>query len=471
MSRYALALPSRGVLLFTISIVLGFIALTIGSYQLKINTSIDINGLSGMVHIAFWSFLIFIASRTEVRLPIQAAISHVFVVALAVAILFPPWISPLLAALMRFGDKPGSGTYVWYKDVFNRAQGGLATAVAAILWHSINSTALIEIEGVTVQPYVAILVASAAYFVTNVGVVAYVIHLSSGVPIRKVWHENFRWLAGSYLLLSPVALFLANSYQTPLVGGWGGFTVLVFMLLLYFSRFYWDEKVKLEDSFNATIDTLVQALDAKDTFTRLHSERVAAIATDLARAKGLDEADRRKIAYGARIHDIGKVGIPDDVLLKPIRLTSQEFELIKSHTTRGAEILKPAARYFKEVLPIVLYHHERWDGRGYPEGRAGDAIPLWARIVCIADAYEAMTAGRSYSPPKSPQRAMQELEDLAGDQFDPELVKLFKGIWLQDPIWKDREVFLRSYTSPVPSLDLPLPSRSESAPATSPKSS
>lgn len=239
------------------------------------------------------------------------------------------------------------------------------------------------------------------------------------------------------------------------------------MLLLYFSRFYWDEKVKLEDSFNATIDTLVQALDAKDTFTRLHSERVAAIATDLARAKGLDEADQRKIAYGARIHDIGKVGIPDDVLLKPVRLTSQEFELIKSHTTRGAEILKPAARYFKEVLPIVLYHHERWDGRGYPEGRAGDAIPLWARIVCIADAYEAMTAGRSYSPPKSPQRAMQELEDLAGDQFDPELVKLFKGIWLQDPIWKDREVFLRSYTSPVPLSELPLPSRSESASVTS----
>jgi len=239
------------------------------------------------------------------------------------------------------------------------------------------------------------------------------------------------------------------------------------MVLLYFSRFYWDEKVKLEDSFNATIDTLVQALDAKDTFTRLHSERVSAISVDLAKAKGLDEADRRKIAYGARIHDIGKVGIPDDVLLKPVRLTSQEFELIKSHTTRGVEILKPAARYFKEVLPIVLYHHERWDGRGYPEGRAGDAIPLWARIVCIADAYEAITAGRSYSSPKSPERAMQELEDLAGDQFDPELVKLFKEIWLQDPIWKDREVFLRSYTSPVPLSELPSLSRSESASVTS----
>ncbi|WP_027892324.1 HD domain-containing phosphohydrolase [Calidithermus chliarophilus] len=419
--------------------------------------------------IFFWGLLLVAATRVGVKLPFEAGISHSYVVALATAILFPPWVAPTLLVIFRYEQL--NHTYPWYKDLFNRVQTGLAASAASFTWFFVNSTFSLKVASVDVTALAGIALASIVYFVVNVGLVVAVIHLASKVPVIKIWHDNFSWLSYSYLITAPVALFLASAYRTPLVGDWGGYTVLVFMLLLYFSRFYWDEKVKLEDSFNATIDTLVQALDAKDTFTRLHSERVAAIATDLARAKGLDEADRRKIAYGARIHDIGKVGIPDDVLLKPIRLTSQEFELIKSHTTRGAEILKPAARYFKEVLPIVLYHHERWDGRGYPEGRAGDAIPLWARIVCIADAYEAMTAGRSYSPPKSPQRAMQELEDLAGDQFDPELVKLFKGIWLQDPIWKDREVFLRSYTSPVPSLDLPLPSRSESAPATSPKSS
>ncbi|WP_245533672.1 HD-GYP domain-containing protein [Calidithermus timidus] len=413
-----------------------------------------------VIDLLFWGSLLIWSSRISIQLPFFASISHSFVIHLASVVLFPAWIPPILAAVFRY--KKLDEFNPWYKDLFNRLQFGLSAGLSALAWHLLSALSLGGIASL-----IPMIGASLVYFIANVSLVVYAIHLSSNVAIRKIWATNVSWLSASYLLLAPIALFLASAYTKPLVGDWGGFTVLVFMVLLYFSRFYWDEKVKLEDSFNATIDTLVQALDAKDTFTRLHSERVSAISVDLAKAKGLDEADRRKIAYGARIHDIGKVGIPDDVLLKPVRLTSQEFELIKSHTTRGVEILKPAARYFKEVLPIVLYHHERWDGRGYPEGRAGDAIPLWARIVCIADAYEAMTAGRSYSSPKSPERAMQELEDLAGDQFDPELVKLFKEIWLQDPIWKDREVFLRSYTSPVPLSELPSLSRSESASVTS----
>lgn len=447
--------PPRAIALYISTLSVIFVLLLFHLYTLGSNVSYS------ALDIFFWGCLLIWVTTVEVKLPFSSRISHSYIVGLGSLAIFPAFIPPLLLAVFRF--KRFDESYPWYKDWFNRVQHGIASGLAALVWHHTVNLEVLRIGSVDLGPLLGITLASGLYYLSNIGAVTYAIHLASGVSIKKVWLQNFSWLSGSYIILGLVALFLSRAYQEPLVGNWGGFTVLAFILLLYFSRFYWDEKVKLEDSFNATIDTLVQALDAKDTFTRLHSERVAAIATDLAQAKGLDEADRRKIAYGARIHDIGKVGIPDDVLLKPIRLSSQEFELIKSHTTRGVEILKPAARYFKEVLPIVLYHHERWDGRGYPEGRAGDAIPLWARIVCIADAYEAMTAGRSYSPPKSPQRAMQELEDLAGDQFDPELVKLFKRIWLQDPIWKDREVFLRSYTSPVPLSELPLPSRSESA--------
>nr|WP_233493010.1 MULTISPECIES: HD-GYP domain-containing protein [unclassified Meiothermus] len=288
--------------------------------------------------------------------------------------------------------------------------------------------------------------------------VYYVIHLASGVPLRKIWVDNFRWLSTSYFILAPIGLLMARAYQTPLVGGWGGFSVLFILMLLYYSRFYWDERVKLQEALDSTIEVLVKALDAKDPHTRLHSERVAAIAKDLAKAAGLDESDRRKIEYGARIHDIGKISIPDSILLKPGRLTEEEFEQIKLHPTEGLKLLHPARRYMRDVLPIIRHHHERWDGRGYPDGLAGQETHLWARIVALSDAYEAMTAGRPYVKAKTPEEALREILDLAGSQFDPKLAKLFRELWSQDPLWKDREVFLRAYTSPAPSSDSSAPS-------------
>nr|WP_279381094.1 HD-GYP domain-containing protein [Meiothermus sp. CFH 77666] len=244
------------------------------------------------------------------------------------------------------------------------------------------------------------------------------------------------------------------------------------MLLLYFSRYYWDEKVKLEESFDETIEVLVAALDAKDPFTRLHSERVAAISESIAKRMGFDEQDVKRITYAARIHDIGKVAIPDSVLLKPSKLTDDEFELIKSHTGKGLEVLHPMKqRLSKDVQGVIVHHHERWDGTGYPSRLKGDKIPLWARIVALADAYEAMTAGRAYSPAKSPQEALNEIIMLAGRQFDPQVVKLFEELWLEDPIWKDREEFLRRYTSPAHLSALSSPSRSGPASVTLPTSS
>jgi len=276
----------------------------------------------------------------------------------------------------------------------------------------------------------------------------------------------------SYLVQAPVALLLAKAYQTPLIGGWGGFTVLFMMLLLYFSRFYWDEKVKVEESFDDTIEVLVSALDAKDPYTRLHSERVAAIVKSIAERMGFDEHDVKRITYAARIHDIGKVAIPDSILLKPSKLTEEEFELIKTHPQKGLEVLSPMKhRLSKEVQGVILHHHERWDGSGYPAQLKGEAIPLWARIVALADAYEAMTAGRAYSPAKTPQEALNEIIVQAGRQFDPQVVKHFEALWRENLIWKDRKEFLRRYTLPAHSSESPSLSPSGPASATSPTSS
>jgi uncharacterized domain HDIG len=275
------------------------------------------------------------------------------------------------------------------------------------------------------------------------------IHLANKVSWREAWGKNIKWLALSYLLLSPIALLLARAYETPLLGNWGGWTVLFFLIPLYYSRFYWEEKVRLEEAFDATLETLMHALEAKDPQTRLHSERVAEIARDLARkVKNGDEAYAQAVYRAARLHDIGKIGIPEFVLLKPGSLTPEERQAIEKHPEFGAEMLKPGAKVAFEplVYNIILYHHERWDGRGYPKRLAGHEIPEEARIVGLADAYEAMTAGRPYRKAKTPEEALEEMQELSGIQFDPRLVEAFMELWQEDPIWRDREAYLKAKT-------------------------
>ncbi len=461
--RFRLALPPTKVFAFILALLGVFVGLQIALTNLASEKSYN------HADVVFWIFLILIAKNTRVKLPVSAAMSHIFIVALAAVAIFPAWLAPILVFASSFERDFGSRTYPWYKDLFNRTQSGLSTGVAAVVWWFFQSHTSLNTD---LTDVIAILAASLAYFVVNVTSVVYVIHLSSGASIRKIWSENYSWLWVSYLVQAPVGLLLAKAYQTPLIGGWGGFTVLFMMLLLYFSRYYWDEKVKLEETFDETIEVLVAALDAKDPFTRLHSERVAAISGSIAKKMGFDEQDVKRITYAARIHDIGKVAIPDSVLLKPGKLTADEFNLIKSHPTKGLEVLHPMRlRLSKDVQGVIVHHHERWDGTGYPSSLRGENIPLWARIVSLADAYEAMTAGRAYTRAKAPQEALNEIIMFAGRQFDPQVVQLFEALWLEDPIWKDREEFLRRYISPAHLSALSSPSHSGPASATLPISS
>ncbi len=258
---------------------------------------------------------------------------------------------------------------------------------------------------------------------------------------------------------------MAQAYETPLLGNWGGWTVLLFLIPLYYSRYYWDEKVRLEQAFDTTLELLMNALEAKDSMTRLHSERVAEIARDLARkAKGGDEAYAQAVYRASRLHDIGKIAIPEPLLLKPGSLTPEEYGLIQSHTTKGAELLSPARKVAFDplVYNVLLYHHERWDGRGYPRGLAGHEIPEEARIVGLADAYEAMTAPRPYREAKTPEEALREIQELSGHQFDPRLVEAFTELWKENPIWRDRQAYLAAKEGSV-SASISSPHSSDSA--------
>ena len=444
-----LELPPPRVLAFILAVFATFLLLE-GYVILRYGFSLPPPGLSWF-DLLFWAALVFWSVRVEVRLPLSASMSHLFLFALALVVLTPPWLAPVWVFLFQYSGN------TWYKQLFNRSQDALATLAAALIWGLFQANPL-YLGTLDLSAGVAIGLAALAFFTVNVGLVSLVIHLANGTPLLEVWRKNYGWFPISYFLLSPLALFLARAYETPLLGNWGGWTILVFLIPLYYSRFYWDEKVRLEQAFDATLEVLMHALEAKEPETRMHSERVADIARDLARLVYQDEAKAQEIYRAARLHDIGKIGIPEALVLKADKLTPEEYRIVQSHTTLGAELLKPAEKvaFGPLVYNVILHHHERWDGRGYPKELAGHEIPEEARIVGLADAYEAMTAGRPYRPAKSSEEALKEIQDLSGIQFDPKLVKLFTQLWHQNPLWRDRQAYLDAKEGSVSRSTLPL---------------
>jgi putative nucleotidyltransferase with HDIG domain len=175
------------------------------------------------------------------------------------------------------------------------------------------------------------------------------------------------------------------------------------------------------------IHALASAIDAKSSWTKGHSERVSDYALAIAEKMGISKRDIERLRLAGLLHDIGKIGTYDTLLEKTGKLTEEEWELIKLHPVRGCEILEPITE-FKDILPAVRHHHERWDGKGYPKGLRGEDIPLMARILCVADAFDTMTADRPYRPAIGLQNAIQELEYCSGTQFAPEVAEAFLGL-------------------------------------------
>lgn len=185
----------------------------------------------------------------------------------------------------------------------------------------------------------------------------------------------------------------------------------------------------LEESQVEVLERLASAAEFRDDDTGRHTQRVAALAESLARALGLEERDCRLIRRAAPLHDVGKVGIPDQVLLKPGRLTEEEFSLMRTHTIIGAKILGGGQSDLIQLAErIALSHHERWDGAGYPQGLAGPAIPQEARIVAVADFYDALSHERPYRGAWPVEKIRSEMADLRGRHFDPAMVDTFLGL-------------------------------------------
>ena len=268
------------------------------------------------------------------------------------------------------------------------------------------------------------------YFFVNSTLVAGAIGLSARMPVMRVWQRNFMWSAPSYL----AGAALAAAAISASARGWFGWLALLAMPLYLVFRSYHTVVSRLREEQEqtrqamdvqlATIEALALAIEAKAGCTPEHIHEIQQYAGMLAEAAALPEADVQAVRTAALLHDVGNMAVPEHILSKPDKLTPEEFERVKIHPRVGAEILRNVP-FGGPVAELVLCHHERWDGLGYPAGLRGAAIPMGARILAIADCFTTLQTERPYRPARSQAEAVEVLRQFSGTAYDASLVDLF----------------------------------------------
>jgi len=257
----------------------------------------------------------------------------------------------------------------------------------------------------------------------NLLFVMIIVSLVTDIPFLSIWRTNHKWEIANIIALIPLGLLISLVYNDT-----GIFGVILFLIPLLVARRSFQLYMDMRQAYVETIESLAATIDAKDRYTRGHSERVARYTVALARQMGLLEDQIDVLRSLALLHDTGKIGVSEDILNKPGRLDDEEFTVMQRHPQIGADIIK-GIKVLKEGYETILHHHERWDGKGYPEGLSGKDIPLGARIIAVADSFDAMTSDRPYRPAMSPEKAFEEITAAAGTQFDPAVVAAFKTVY------------------------------------------
>jgi HD-GYP domain-containing protein (c-di-GMP phosphodiesterase class II) len=301
--------------------------------------------------------------------------------------------------------------------VFPAVLAGLVIGMTASDGSLVGTDAL---SNRTLVTLVSLLVGGIVFFLCTELLTSLAVALRDERGLRAVMTANVRSYGLTMLGLTPIAWLMALAYVFI-----GPLVAFVFALPLYTTRAAYKAVVDIRNMFTQTVRALASAIDARDPSTKRHSEHVSGIAVEIGQVMGLSEAELEQLEWAGLLHDIGKIGIRDAVLLKPERLTREERMLMNEHPVKGEEILKDVDQLARE-RPLIRHHHEWYNGSGYPDRLIGEEIPLLARVLHVADAFEAMTASRPYRPiPLSPAEALRELHRYAGIQFDPKVVEAF----------------------------------------------
>jgi putative nucleotidyltransferase with HDIG domain len=333
---------------------------------------------------------------------------------------------PVAAAIVSLigttDERELRGQVPWYGTLYNHATAAAAAGIAGMLYEILGS-----IAGTNVLALFAVALVASATFLGLTWVLAVVaVAARTGVAMRTIWAQDVSGVAANLVGLAPLAWLMAQVFQLP--GGVGWWATPLFVVPLFTTRLAYARFVETRELFEQTILALSKAVDARDPYTRNHSSRVSFITEAMCRVMRLPENEIEKIKWAGLLHDVGKIGIRDNILLKEGPLDKHERILMNQHPTIGAEIVAPATQLSEEA-PLIESHHEWFNGSGYPNGREALKIPLGARILTVADAYEAMTSSRPYrKTPLTHEQAIDQLEKFSGIQFDPQIVPILVNL-------------------------------------------
>lgn len=365
------------------------------------------------------------------QLPREGSASVSFAVLAAGLVLFGPVVPVAAAIITGFHYVDIKQRKPLHLMAFNAAQLACASMAMYLLFVALGGRALVSpagVHSVTPTEVLAVLVAAVAFFATNIGFVLASVSLGTGQRASRVWADNFRWMVADYASLALVGILLAATYAA---AGLPGVILLVVPLLIARQTFVVYMRRRI--AYLQTVHSLVAAIEAKDAYTRGHSQRVAEYAGKIAEEMGQPDKDIEMIRFAALLHDLGKIGVDRKILNKPGALTMEEYALVKQHPELGAQILSGIA-FLDDAVPAIASHHERPDGAGYGQGLPGDSIPMMARILAVADCFDAMTSVRPYRPGLTTEEAVAELVANCGSQFDPDVVRAFlRAMRLDEP--------------------------------------
>jgi len=372
----------------------------------------------------WWAIIFFLTLSTfaefiPVDLPIGGVMSIGFPIDFVLILVYGPALAMLISVLGALISEIIERKISWHKILFNAAQFALSAGIAGVVYQYTGG--IIGFQNFFRFIFPAALCAI-IYCLINLVLVTMFISLDQGSRITAVWRINFKDVLPTYLAEAPLGFLMAIVYVEV-----GIFGILLFFLPLLLARRSFELYTKMRKMYLETIRALAAAIDAKDPYTKGHSERVAKTAVALAQEMNLSDRDIENIEYTALLHDIGKIGIKDKILSKKSSLTDQEFDKIKEHTVMGAKIIEPVD-FLKNSYKPIYHHHEKYNGKGYPDGLKSEDIPLSARIIAVADAYDAMGSDRPYRKKLNKDKILKELKDQSGKQFDPEVVKAFISV-------------------------------------------
>ena len=398
-----------------------------------------------------------VAERYPLHLTHKTSVNLGTAAYLAMLLVLPPAWPALLALLAaggaqaaRYRGRPEIGAA---EPLFNAAQATLYVAAAVPVYAALGGQPLGPDVGAFGSAG-AIAATAAAMHLANTALVAAAAGLQMGVSVPRVWWQNLGLDLTPHITLTVLGLVAASvahdqPYFLPALALPG---VLVHRAVA--------QTVRLRVDTHEALASLVEVVELRDPYTAGHSRRVAATARLLAGRLGLTAEEADVVESAGRVHDIGKVAVDSSILQKPGKLTDAEWRQMRQHPELGANVVERFAVYQRGTA-FVRHHHEAWDGSGYPGGLAGETIPLGARILAVADTFDALTSDRPYRPGKSVPEAAAVLEEGAGRHWDPEVVAAFRGLLAERPgevpVWSGDEqaataasALLRARSSPVP---------------------